>query len=369
MREEWDALLASSDSATIFLSLPWIESWLATFGRSAAPLVLVCRSENGLLRGVAPLFTLARPPFRLIRIARFLGDIRGESDNLDLLAVRGYEDVVADAALGALEQLRDRWDVLELRQIQRESRVVSHFRTGAHQRGWILEERTSPHVIIDLAPSWKAVLAGVSTKARWAATYMERNLPSAGAVESRTCTRRDELPYFFNALYDLHGERWSARGQSGKFRDPVRRLFYQQLAERLLDRGQLDFDVLELDGRPIAVHLGCRDATTYYLLESGFDPALARFRTGVGLTGRVIRRLIGDGITHYDFLEGDEQYRLRWSPRVSEYVHLLIARPRALGAIYLSATGALARARQAVRTGLATLARPTPHDSARPVTS
>ena len=349
VRGEWDALLAASDAATAFLSYPWVQSWRDVFGGAGTPLVLLCRSDAGVIRGIAPLFICTVAPLRLLRAVRFIGDLRSESGNLDVIAERGYEATVVDAVLTALEGMRDLWDLLELRHVARESCALGHLRAGAMERGWLIEERSSPHLIIDLASSWEAVLARMSRNGRKAATHTDRNLPSAGVVESRHCERREDLPYFFDALFRLHTERWTARGELGNLRDPERRAFYQRLALRFLECGQLDFDLLELNGAPVAAHFGFRYATTYYQLESGFDPAYARFGTGVGLTSRVIRRVIADGIAHYDFLEGDEPYRLRWSPRISRYVHLRMARPRTRGAGYMTAIRAGARWRNAVR--------------------
>ena len=334
LREEWDALLASSDSASVFLGIPFIAAWRDEFGRAYSPVVLACRSDAGRLRGIAPLLFLPSNP--LLRVMRFIGDIRGESTNLDIIAERGFERPVAEAVLAELDRMRDAWDVLDLGQIPEESPVLPHLRAGAVTRRWMVEERTSSHLIIDLAAGWDAILSRLSKKARWAATYSDRHLARAGVLVGRHCTRPDELPYFLDALFALNSERWSLRGERGSLFDPARRAYFRRLAARFLEGGVLDFDLLELDGRPIAAQLGCRHANTYYLLDGGFGSAYAGYSPGVVLTGRVIRRIIADGIARYDFLQGDEGHKHRWSPRVSRYIRLRVARRQSRGGRYLT---------------------------------
>ena len=339
LREEWGALLSSSDSASVFLGIPFIEAWRDEFGRAHTPFVLACRSDAGRLRGIAPLLSLRPNP--ILRIMRFIGDVRGASTNLDVIAERGFERPVADAVLAELDRTRDTWDVLELGQIPEESPVLPHLRAGARTRRWIVEEQTSPHFIIDLAAGWDAVLSRLSTNVRRAATSSDGHLARAGVLVGRHCTRPDELPYFLDALFALHSERWALRGERGNFFDPARRTYLRRLAARFLAHGVLDFDLLELDGRPIAAQVGCRHANTYYLLDTGFGSAYARYSPGVVLNCRVIRRIIADGITRFDFLQGDEGHKQRWSPHLSRYVHLRVARRQSRGARYLT----LARAR------------------------
>ena len=347
--EEWDRLLGASGSASVFLTPIWIAAWRDANRAAGEPLVLVCRTDHGVLRGIAPLYTCTTGPLGLLRVARFIGDASIDSDNLDMIAARGHEAMVVEAVLSALADVSGSWDLLELRHIPRESPMLARVRAGALARGWLLDERASPHLVVALGGSWSDVLAGLSKKARWSATYSDRHLARAGDLRSRHCERHEDLPYFLDALFKLHQERWSRRGSRGNFRDAAHRAFHRALAARLLDDGCLDLDLLELDGRPIAAHLGGRHAGTYYLLDGGFDPDLALYSPGVVLTGRVMQRIIGDGLTHYDFLEGDEPYKRRWSPRVTEYVQLRLARPMGRGGRFLALARTSGRVRAAVK--------------------
>ena len=365
--KRWDSLLASSHSGSTFLTWDWIEAWRAVHGGACTPFVLVLSDERGETIGVAP-FIVVRDsiPSRVVRVVRFIGDRGGDANNLDIVAKVGHEAVVMDAVLSALASSTTLWDVLELHHIPGDSPNLGALRAGALQRGWRLQEDGSPHLVIHLPETWDEFLAGLSQKSRW---RMARNagmppregvrrrglratgqhLAQIGVLTNRVCERKDELPWFIDALTTLHARRWSERGQSGMLHNSARRRFYQQLAPRLLDRKALDIDVLELDGRPIAAQFGFRYDDTYYWLQTGFDPAFARHSPSFALTGRVIHRLISAGIRYYDFLHGAESYKLRWAPTVSAYAHLTIVRPRSIGAVYVAVARAGGRARARAR--------------------
>src|SRR4051794_4032457 len=66
--QEWDALLAKSDSDVVFLTWQWQRVWWKHFGASdnCTLQLLVIRDDRGALLGIAPLFVASEPlpPFR-----------------------------------------------------------------------------------------------------------------------------------------------------------------------------------------------------------------------------------------------------------------------------------------------------------------
>ena len=339
----WDSLLGSSGAGSAFLTWDWIEAWRTVHGGAAAPFALVCTDQRGDISGIAPLVVLHRSMVsKFVRVMRLVGDIGGDSNNLDIIARAGDEDAVIESVLSTLGSCTTAWDILELRHMPVESPVLQPLREGILKRGWIIREHRVPHLVIELPSSWPDFLARLSVKARW-------RIGRAGALAGRVCARREELAYFMDALFTLHAKRWTLLGQSGSFQDRARRRFYEQLAPRLLDRNLLEFDVLELDGTAVAAQFGFCYGDTYYGLSAGFDPTAARYSPGVVLTSQIIRRLIARGVRHYDCLHGDEPYKLRWAPRVSTYVHLTIVRPRSLGARYVALADAGGRYRARIR--------------------
>jgi CelD/BcsL family acetyltransferase involved in cellulose biosynthesis len=102
----------------------------------------------------------------------------------------------------------------------------------------------------------------------------------------------------------------------------------------LLGRGQLEFWLLELDGKLVAAQFGMRYRDAVFQLQEGFNPKHTSDRTGYLLRGHVLKQLIADGVRHYDFLAGKSMHKSRWGSQVGTYMHIRFARPYALGALY-----------------------------------
>ena len=347
--DEWDALLAESAVGCTFLTWDWVDSWAAAYGGDAEPFVHVCRDEGGVLMGIVPLIRLRTTlASKLVRIVRFVGDIGDNSDNLDLIARSGREADTVSSVLSALESSPNMWDVLDLRRISAESPALPHLLEGVRQRGWIVTETRVPHAVLDLPSTWEVFLERFTSHTRRRLSRSIRLLAAEGAAY-RVCETAGDITTYLDALFALQAQRWALRGQRPGPAEQAQRQFLDRLTPRLLARHRLELDMLELDGRPIAAQLGVHYGDTYQNLHTGFDPSFARFSPSVALAGQVVRRLLARGIRHYDYLHGDEPYKLRWLPRETTNARLVIVRPGSLGARYVSLAGAAAVWRARVR--------------------
>ena len=350
LADGWDALLAESTVGCTFLTWDWVSSWAAVYGRDAEPFVHLCRDERGAVIGIVPLIRLRTTlASNFVRIVRFVGDIGDNSDNLDLIARSGREADTVSSVLSALESSPKMWDVLDLRRISAESPALPHLLEGVRQRGWIVTEISEPHLVLDLPSTWEAFLKRLSSNTRWRLSRNASLLAAEGALAYRVCETSGDIATYLDALFALQAQRWALRGQRPGRDEQVRRLFYDRLTPRLLYHHRLEFDMLELDGRPIAAQLGVHYGDTYYALHTGFDPSFARFSPSVALAGEIVRRLTARGIRHYDYLHGDEPYKLRWLPRKTTFARLVIVRPGSLGARYVSLADVAAVWRARVR--------------------
>ncbi|MBS1195573.1 MAG: family N-acetyltransferase, partial [Actinobacteria bacterium] len=69
------------------------------------------------------------------------------------------------------------------------------------------------------------------------------------------------------------------------------------------------------DGAPVAAALGFQDEEAYYLYNSAYDPAAAGASPGVVLVDLLVERAAEDALGRFDFLKGDEAYKLRLGGR------------------------------------------------------
>jgi CelD/BcsL family acetyltransferase involved in cellulose biosynthesis len=115
-----------------------------------------------------------------------------------------------------------------------------------------------------------------------------------------------------DALFGLHGARWSGRGETGVLADPAVRAFHREAAPGLLALGLLRLSGLRVGGRIVAVFYGLADRGRAYAYIGGFDPAVPHPGLGAMMIGHAVRRALGEGLREFDFLRGREPYKYAW---------------------------------------------------------
>ena len=106
----WNDLVAASAADSIFLTHEWLTSWWDAFRADRELKLIVCTEGDGEVVGVIPLYrTRVRTELRYpLELLRLVGDGTFDSDNLDVIARRGYEDRVVGALLFASRTRRSR---------------------------------------------------------------------------------------------------------------------------------------------------------------------------------------------------------------------------------------------------------------------
>jgi CelD/BcsL family acetyltransferase involved in cellulose biosynthesis len=113
-------------------------------------------------------------------------------------------------------------------------------------------------------------------------------------------------------LTTFAGMHRAASGEKGRFMTQEMETFFSDLLA--VDGARLD---LLVDGRgnTVAASFGFQDERAYYLYNSAFEPDAADASPGLVLIDRLLRRAIGEGLSRFDFLKGDEPYKFRLGAR------------------------------------------------------
>ncbi|HKE00167.1 MAG TPA: GNAT family N-acetyltransferase [Planctomycetota bacterium] len=261
--------------------------------------------------------TVAFLPFRVetrrplsLRRAVVLGDGTFDSDYLEPPIRRGLEEPIVDAWLDAISARRG-VEVAMLFGLPEGSPTLAALRTALARRRTPSRSAEVLCATAALPQGFDAYVAGLKPRMRSKVRSAMRGASERGA-SMRWCHDPTTLPAHLDGLYALHTKRWIASGKPGSFGDEKRRRFYGAVAPALLAGGRLRFARLELEGRAIAYQLGAVAAGAYYQIQEGFDPADAALRPGVALRGFVIRSLVDEGVSRYDFLEGFSEHKADW---------------------------------------------------------
>ncbi len=293
-------LYAASPTATPFQSPHWALCWWDSFG--SGQLTLIAIRNGAELVGLAPLYIEGCT-------VRFLG--ASISDYGDVLAASGWERIVADSVMDALDSLSAEWDVCDFDELRSASRLLIA-RISARYEVTVQDSSICP----------RAELSDFVLSARQRRNLnnshhrLEREFPAAvfetvGETVGETLGGAD-VDTFIDAFIRLHEARWTPRAGSGVLADEAVRQFHRAAIPRLHREGIARLYILR-SGERILSALYClvHRQTLYYYL-GGFDPSIQQMGPGSLLIDYAIRQARLEGIQVIDFLRGAEAYKYLW---------------------------------------------------------
>jgi CelD/BcsL family acetyltransferase involved in cellulose biosynthesis len=358
LRDEWNALLASSRSDSLFLTWEWLFTWWQHLGVAGRLDILVVR-DGDRLKGVAPLARAGSAPERwfLAPRHRLLGTGTVGSDYLDLIVEEGAETETVEALTRHFER---NGSLVELGQLARGSSTAAKVAEALGRRGWtVVESFTNVCPVVDLeGKTWESFVASLGPSHRQNVRRRLRKLETRFAVRLDRAESEAALEEALEILVRLHRQRWDARGGSDALDDPAVVGFHREFARLALARGWLRLYVLRLDGRPTAALYGFRYGDRFLYYQSGFDPAFADMSVGLVIMALAIRSAIEEGLREYDLLHGAEPYKFHWATGVRELGRLELYPPSLESLLQRTARRAVRGTKGLLRSWLAGAAPP-----------
>lgn len=180
--------------------------------------------------------------------------------------------------------------------------VVAGLRAGGAEPE---TEQADQTVVLPLPASTDSWLAGLDKKQRHELRRKRRRFSTElgePVVERRTDAAS------VDAFVEQH--RLSS-GQKGGFMTPERAAFFHDLVERA---GAV-LDALITGDRIAAWAFGFEHGDGYYLYNMAYDPDVRSVSPGIVLVAALIDRQIARRSAFFDFLKGDEAYKLRLGAR------------------------------------------------------
>jgi len=233
------------------------------------------------------------------------------SEQLDLIARRGYEQAVAAAIAEYIVQAPD-VDRVWLSEVPITSIMLPHFRRslGSHQA---MEICNRSHYV-NTQQSWESFNRGLRKSMRTNVSYYTRRLFKLFDCKFRTVTTPEELESAMDAFVRLHQARWQSKGELGSFALPSFEDFLKEAMRASLVEGRLRLWTLELSGVTAAVLLGFVDNGVAHYFQGGFDPVFAKESLGTVMCGLCIKDCIeAVDIKEFNFMGGDPAYKERWT--------------------------------------------------------
>jgi CelD/BcsL family acetyltransferase involved in cellulose biosynthesis len=342
LRPDWNALLQSSATNTIFLTWEWLRAWWDAFGSGRNLWVAVERDDAGQIRAVLPLFSQATPvdldsPLPSINIENPSAPGNGSltqtvhlvggsevSDYLDILAPAELNLEAWEMLINALSE-RESWSILDLRNLPAMSPSLGAVAELARARGWsvqLSQEDVCP--VLQLPSTWEAYLTTcLNKKQRHELRRKLRRAEQEAKVEW-WWAGKNGLDAALDIFLQLHKASASSKEA---FMDQRMEGFFRAVARATADQDWLRLGVLSFDGRPVASYL-CFDYQGDRLVyNSGFETSSYReLSPGIVLVGYMIEDAIVRGCQCFNFLQGNERYKYEFGATDTAVMRLVIRR-------------------------------------------
>lgn len=317
LKGEWNELLHRSRFDTIFLTWEWQTTWWRQLGAHRGPLYLLAARQAGRLVGILPFYAVDGAGKQTLNV---VGCIE-VSDYLDLIVEVGQEEAIYAAFLAWLRTpAAPDWALIDL--CNQPAPSLAHARlaemaTAAGFRVNVLQEDVCPIITLpgtgrlNAQDGWEAYLEGLDKKERHEIRRklrrIERDAPDA---RLHFVGAGDDLKVAMDRFIALHRH---SRADKHAFMTDEMQAYFRALAAVLAERGWLQLSFLEIAGQPVATYL-CFDYNNQILVyNSGYDPfAVPQLSPGWVLLSQLIQHAISLGRTHFDFLQGNEDYKHRF---------------------------------------------------------
>ena len=330
LASEWSALVDPHHPGAAFRSFPWVSCWWNGASALREARLLLAKEQDRTV-GILPLY--AEPLALGGRRLRLMGDDIVGSDFLGAIARPGDAPAVARAFADHLHDAG--FDELQLDDLLPEDPLLQALREDRAHAFQIAPRYRCPFV--RLAGEFDDYLAqlpdGIGAQWHRRRRWLER---CAGYRIERLSTP-SEIAGGMEILIDLHRKRWALEGGSDAFDGARVEGFHRDAAPRLAALGWARIFVLHAEGAPRAALYGFRHGDRFAFYQAGHEPAWRPRSVGTVLLGHVMRESFAEGIEEFDFLRGDEPYKLRWATgwretmRVSAHAGGLRARLREHG--------------------------------------
>jgi CelD/BcsL family acetyltransferase involved in cellulose biosynthesis len=327
LRAVWNTLSETAESPNVFMTFDWFDAWnrriAADDQTGRRQLHVVILKKRGAIAGISPLIQ---------RTASLLGFSVRKVEFLESPA--DYNDLVVGpdqagqcgAVLEALRQGEAQWDLVDLRNLRDTGGVMPAIKAALSKTNFahrIVREARCPYVPIDA--DWSGTVSRLSRSTRRTIRNQQHRLERlrSEGLRVRIIDRPRDEPALLDKLIALEREK-RVRGRRvppfvARYRD-----VFQSLFDTLGPRGWIYVALMELGERPLAWQLGFRCGDKLWDFSTAYDRSFARLSPGTMLVPAVLDYGYSHQCTEYDFLRGEERYKLTWSAGAHDTFRVLI---------------------------------------------
>lgn len=312
---EWE-LLAQQTKVSPFLRPGWFDAWWRAFG--AGRLQILAVYESGRLAGVLPL--------------RWFRGVLTSVTNTEstLFGLVAANNTAAKRLSDAVFSVKARHIGLDL--LTPTDAGSSFIRAGAEAAHYhVLTKSIQSAPYVATTGSWDAYESGLRRKFRSELRRRRRRLLEEGKLSLDIYDGMEGLDALLEEGFRIEGLGWKDAYRTSINSHLAARRFYTEVAQWAAEHGWLRLAFLRLNGRTLAFDYCLESNKTHYLLKTGFDPAYQKYAPGMIIRHMMLARAFSEGISRYDFLGINDEWKREWASAQQERLFLHMFAPTVPG--------------------------------------
>ena len=325
MRSLWDALVEQANPAHPFLTHDWFATWWAAFGGDSR-LHIVVVHEDGRPVAIAPLMRRRSRVlgFGVELIEPMLNDHTPRYEFI----LTSRPNAACRAIWNHLRHEGGRWHMLFARQLPAGSITLETLAQCAEHDGYLVGRRdgdASP--VVPFTGTWSRYYATLSRNHRSKINKGLNRLRRVADVRLEVISDPDGVEAALADGIAIEAAAWKARHGTAIGSDPLVRNFYAEFAGRAARSSTLRLMFLNVGGRRVAFAYGLESAQRLFVLKAGYDPEFARYSPYNLLCALVFQHGFERHLEEYEFLGGNEPWKLDWTSHVRKHEWLYVFAP------------------------------------------
>jgi CelD/BcsL family acetyltransferase involved in cellulose biosynthesis len=343
LQNDWDRLSCASEYPNVFMTADWFQSWYEDLARRSGagklkPSVLSVK-RDGIITGIAPLSCAVTSRYGMeLRRLQFLARDH-EWDYNDLVV---GDDVPGQTAalVDFLCRTKSDWELIDLQDLRDAGGALEHFRTVLTKSGLphlvVPAEERCPYMPID--GTWAEMLGRRSSVTRHSFRNRQSRLNRLTGGELRIRILDD--PQNESGLLDRMIALEMQKQVGGRISIPFlgqHAGVFVSLFDKLGPKGWLCVAVMEWNDRLLSWHLLFRCGKRLWGYLTAYDHEFARLSPGTMMIPAIVDHGFAQGCTEYDFLSGEEPYKMQWATGFHHRYRVLIWNERPKSRLYAAA--------------------------------
>lgn len=314
LENEWDRILKTNPTNTIFLTQWWQKTWYRHFIGERTPLLLTIYDQKEVV-GIAPLMLEGKT-------IRFMGGT-DLFDYQDFLIVPGYENEVYLSIMSFINSIE--WNNIVLESVPEDSPLLTELPKVILSLGLkykLVQEDVTPGSV--LQNDWDTYIGLLAKKHRHEIRRKLKRLSTTHEIKHVNYQSTDDLQDGMSMFFNLHRK---SSVEKSHFMSKERELFFSEVALQAAQKSHLRLGFTFIEDNAVSCSLGFNYNDSFLLYNSGYDPQYSNLSVGIENTVQAIKLAIDENLRYFDFLRGPERYKYQLGGKDKLIYQISIEKP------------------------------------------